>query len=80
MLPENKENTEEGITIFGGQPSEVLDAFYKLGLAAKGFSIVGRIVPQSACIANGNDENANLFNGEKLYAGTFIRQAATPQF
>lgn len=66
---------EEGMTIFGKSPSEILDSFYNLGLAAKGFSISGRIVPQSACVVNTNGENTNLFNGEKLYAGTFTRPA-----
>ena len=66
---------EEGMTIFGKSPSEILDSFYNLGLAAKGFSISGRIVPQAACVVNANGQNDSLFNGEKLYAGTFTRPA-----
>jgi hypothetical protein len=67
---------EEGITFFGHSPSEILDAFYSSGLAARGFSIAGRIVPHSACLIGQGSENEELFNGAKLYAGTFMRQSA----
>ncbi len=73
MTQQNTACKEEGMTIFGKSPSEILDTFYNLGLAAKGFSISGRIVPQAACVVGADGQNANLFNGEKLYAGTFTR-------
>jgi len=65
--------TEEGITFFGQKPAEVLDAFYASGLSALGFSISGRVVLQSAQLVNTGGENSNLFDGQKLYAGTFMR-------
>lgn len=76
MAQQYANSAEEGITIFGKGPSDILDSFYTLGLAAKGFSITGRIVPQAACVVGANGENSNLFNGEKLYAGTFTRPGA----
>lgn len=76
-MSRNHSNTgEEGITLFGHKPAEVLEAFYASGLSARGFSIVGRIVPQRASIIGRDGENDNLFNGEMLYAGTFIRSAS----
>ncbi len=75
MAHSNTGDQEEGITIFGNRPSEILDSFYNLDLAAKGYSIAGRIVPQSACVVQENGKESNLFNGEKLYAGTFTRPA-----
>lgn len=69
--------SEEGITFFGKKPSEVLAAFHASGLSASGFSIAGRIVPHSAHLVGGNGEHSSLFDGEKLYAATFMR-AGTP--
>lgn len=70
----NNTSIEEGVTFFGNKPSEVLDAFHASGLSAQGYSIACRIVRQSAQrIESG--VNRNLFDGKKLYAGTFIRNS-----
>ncbi len=66
-------STEEGVTFFGKEPSAVLDAFHTSGLAAEGYSIACRIVRQSARLVDPSGTNSSLFDGEKLYAGTFIR-------
>lgn len=66
---------EEGITFFGHSPSEILSAFHRSGLSSNGFSIAGRIVPQAAHVVGQGIENTALFEGEKLYAGTFIRRS-----
>ncbi len=65
---------EEGITLFGRKPREVLEAFHSTGLAEQGFSILGRIVPQRAVLIGQEGQNTSLFEGETLYAGTFIRR------
>ncbi len=67
--------TEEGITIFGNQPADVLAAFHTSGLSARGFSIVGRIVPHTAHLVQTSGENDSLFDGETRYAATFLRTA-----
>lgn len=66
-------SVEEGVTFFGNKPSEVLDAFYASGLSAKGYCIACRIVRQSVERVDRGGTSRNLFDGEKLYAGTFIR-------
>lgn len=68
---------EEGITLFGHKPAEILQEFHASGMSARGFSIVGRILPQTATVVGQGGINSNLFNGEQLYAGTFIRQATS---
>lgn len=69
-----KADEEEGVTLFGRKPKEVLEAFHASGLAAQGFSILGRIVPQRAVLIGQEGQNTSLFEGEPLYAGTFIRR------
>lgn len=77
-LTENQ-NREEGVTFFGKKPSEVLAAFHASGLSAKGFTIAGRIVPNTARLVGSADgRNERLFGGEQMYAGTFLRPALTP--
>ena len=66
---------EEGITLFGSTPGEILAAFHKTGLADRGYAISGRIVPHQAALIGDNGESINLFDGERLYSGTFIRLA-----
>ncbi len=75
MSESTTSNTEEGITIFGNKPADVLAAFHTSGLSARGFSIVGRIVPQTAQLVQTSGENATLFDGETRYAATFLRTA-----
>ena len=65
---------EEGVTLFGRKPKEVLEAFHASGLAEQGFAILGRIVPQRAVLIGSKGQNTSLFEGEPLYAGTFIRK------
>lgn len=64
---------EEGITLFGQKPAQVLAAFHSSGLSAQGYSIAGRIVQQTARVIKSDGQESALFDGKKLYAGTFIR-------
>jgi len=77
MSQSDNNTSEEGITFFGSKPSEILESFYASGLAARGFAIAGRIVPQTAHVVTGTGENDSLFGGQKLYAATFMRNAQT---
>ncbi|MBV1867662.1 MAG: hypothetical protein KUG69_07120 [Marinosulfonomonas sp.] len=77
MLQSENTTSEEGITLFGSKPSEILESFYASGLAARGFAIAGRIVPHTAQVVTGTGENDSLFGGQKLYAATFMRNAQT---
>ena len=38
----NAEQSEQGITIFGKKPSEILSAFHNSGLAKQGYAISGK--------------------------------------
>lgn len=62
--------TEEGVTFFGHKPSDVLEAFHASGLSALGFTIAGRIVPNTARLVGQTD---SLFGDQKMYAATFLR-------
>jgi len=75
MSESTKSNTEEGITIFGNKPADDLAAFQTSGLSARGFSIVGRIVPHTAQLVQTSGQNDSLFDGETRYAATFLRTA-----
>lgn len=66
--------TEDGITFFGADPSDVLAAFHASGMSARGYSISGRIVRQSARLIGQDGRSDSLFGGT-LYAGTFVRGA-----
>ena len=73
MSQHTNTSSEEGVTFFGQKPSEVHDAFFASGLSALGFAISGRIVLQTAQVISQNGERNSLFDGQKLYAGTFLR-------
>lgn len=65
---------EQGITFFGPDSSAVLAAFHASGMAAQGYSIAGRILPQSARFVDADGRSNALFGNDILYAGTFLRR------
>lgn len=68
---------EDAITLFGHTPGDVLSLFQSSDLASQGYFILGRIMPHKAQYINNEGENISLIDSEtKLYAATFIRNAA----
>ena len=71
----NSDLREDGITLFGANPNEILSAFHNSGLAEKGYSILGRIIPNQANLINNEGQSQALFGGETMYSATFVRRA-----
>lgn len=67
-----QKTTEEAVTFFGRNPSEVLRAFHESGLSSKGYCIACRIIRQTVRRVD-TGSSRNLFDVRRRYAGTFIR-------
>ena len=61
------------ITIIANTPGQVISEFHRQNLCEKGYSISNRILPHSFARVNDNGRTDRIFEGEKLYAGTFMR-------
>ncbi len=87
ITPQTKQNGDPGtrnaappeecicITIIANTPGQVISEFHRQNLCEKGYSISSRILPHSFARVNDNGRTDKIFEGEKLYAGTFMRNS-----
>lgn len=69
-------NDPERITILAREFTAAALEFHRGRMAEKGYRMEGSITPRTFKMIEGQNQPADLFNGEPLFAVTFIKREA----